>query len=284
MMDKTLSYSDKTHQKSMFAQDTMDAPHVQNPNGVAPPVSPTPRVSSAPKPPRGSPTPPTLDDLNRNHRQRLRERLMLAGRASLQDYEMLELIMFRAIPRRDIKPLAKTLLAEFGSFSRVINAPEERLLEIKGIGQSVIQEFRIVVAACERLAQVEVLHRHVLKHWKDLVDYCRISLAHKHIEQFRILFLDKKHNLIADEQQQTGSIDHVPVYTREVVKRALQVNASALILVHNHPSGNPDPSDGDIHMTQMIQHALQAVNIDLHDHIIVGAERIYSFQDAGRLG
>ncbi len=216
---------------------------------------------------------------NRNHRQRLRSRFMRAGKQALQDYELLELIMFRAIPRRDIKPLAKTLLAEFGDFNRVISAPSSRLLAIKGVGESVIQEFRIVTAAAERLAQVEVLNRDILSDTKAMITYCHIAMAHKENEEFRILFLDRKCNLIADEEQQKGTIDHVPVYRREVVKRALELNASSVILVHNHPSGDPKPSKADVELTRHIQAALDTVKITLHDHIIIGAQSHASMHD-----
>ena len=222
-------------------------------------------------------------DHNRNHRQRLRSRFMRAGKQALQDYELLELIMFRAIPRRDIKPLAKTLLAEFGDFNRVISAPSSRLLAIKGVGESVIQEFRIVTAAAERLAQVEVLNRDILSDTKAMITYCHIAMAHKENEEFRILFLDRKCNLIADEEQQKGTIDHVPVYRREVVKRALELNASSVILVHNHPSGDPKPSKADVELTRHIQAALDTVKITLHDHIIIGAQSHASLHDLGLL-
>ena len=220
---------------------------------------------------------------NRNHRQRLRSRFMRAGKQALQDYELLELIMFRAIPRRDIKPLAKTLLAEFGDFNRVISAPSSRLLAIKGVGESVIQEFRIVTAAAERLAQVEVLNRDILSDTKAMITYCHIAMAHKENEEFRILFLDRKCNLIADEEQQKGTIDHVPVYRREVVKRALELNACSVILVHNHPSGDPKPSKADVELTRHIQAALDTVKITLHDHIIIGAQSHASLHDLGLL-
>ncbi len=222
-------------------------------------------------------------DHNRNHRQRLRSRFMRAGKQALQDYELLELIMFRAIPRRDIKPLAKTLLAEFGDFNRVISAPSSRLLAIKGVGESVIQEFRIVTAAAERLAQVEVLNRDILSNWQALLTYCHIAMAHRENEEFRILFLDKKGNLIADEEQQKGTVDHVPVYRREVVKRALELNACSLVLVHNHPSGDPKPSKADVELTRHIQAALDTVKITLHDHIIIGAQSHASLHDLGLL-
>lgn len=219
----------------------------------------------------------------RDHRARLRERFMIGGADALPDYEMLELILFRAIPRRDVKPLARALLDRFGDFNGVLSAPTARLSEIKGIGDAVITELRIVQAAAHRLARSRVLKRQVVSSWDALLDYCQTAMAHNDIEQFRILFLDRKNVLIADEAQARGTIDHVPVYPREVVKRALELNASALILVHNHPSGDPTPSEADIDMTQQIQIAADALGITLHDHLIIGKSRELSFQAEGLL-
>lgn len=219
----------------------------------------------------------------RDHRARLRERFMIGGADALPDYEMLELILFRAIPRRDVKPLARALLDRFGDFNGVLSAPTARLSEVKGIGDAVITELRIVQAAAHRLARSRVLKRQVVSSWDALLDYCQTAMAHNDIEQFRILFLDRKNVLIADEAQARGTIDHVPVYPREVVKRALELNASALILVHNHPSGDPTPSEADIDMTQQIQIAADALGITLHDHLIIGKSRELSFQAEGLL-
>ena len=177
-----------------------------------------------------------------NHRLRLRERFLAAGPGSLADYEMLELVLFRAIPRRGVKPLAKQLLDRFGDFNGVISAPPARLRDIAGIGKAVICELKVVEAAAHRLARARVMNRPALSSWPALMEYCKTTMAHREIEQFRILFLDRKNVLIADEEQARGTIDHVPVYPREVVKRALELNASAIILVHNHPSGDPTPS------------------------------------------
>ncbi|MHA3914190.1 RadC family protein [Halovulum sp. GXIMD14793] len=213
-----------------------------------------------------------------NHRTRLRQRFMSAGSAALADYEMLELILFRAIPRRDVKPLAKDLIEVFGDFNHVISAPAARLAEVKGVGEAVIQELRIVEAAAHRLAQARVLNRNVIASWDDLLSYCKTAMAHRTSEQFRVLFLDRKNVLIADEAQAQGTVDHVPVYPREVVKRALELNASALILVHNHPSGDPSPSQSDIDMTRQVEMAALSLGITLHDHVIIGKERDASFR------
>lgn len=217
----------------------------------------------------------------RDHRQRLRNRFMAGGAAAMPDYEMLELILFRAIPRRDVKPLAHLLLKTFGDFNRVISAPIERLQAINGVGQAVIQELKIVEAATHRMARSRVIQRPVISGWEHLIDYCHTSMAHRETEQFRVFFLDRKNVLIADEEQAQGTVDHVPVYPREVVKRALDLNASALILVHNHPSGDPTPSEADIGMTHQIKDAAEALGLTLHDHIIVGKERELSFRSAG---
>ena len=184
------------------------------------------------------------------HRRRLRQRFLAAGSEAISDYEMLELILFRAIPQRDVKPLAKDLLATFGSFSEVIAAPLERLKEVDGLGEAAIAELKIVQAAANRLVRGEVKQRQVLSSWSNVLDYCRAAMAFESKEHFRILFLDKGNHLIADEQHQTGTVDHTPVYPREVVKRALELSATAVILVHNHPSGDPTPSRADIDMTR----------------------------------
>jgi DNA repair protein RadC len=206
------------------------------------------------------------------HRQRLRERLLQAGTAGVRDYELLELILFRAIPQRDVKPLAKDLIARFGSFAEAIAAPIERLREVKGLGDAAITELKIVQAAASEFARGQTRKRTVLSSWSSVLDYCRTAQAFADKEQFRILFLDKRNALIADEVQQTGTIDHTPVYPREVVKRALELSATAIILVHNHPSGDPTPSQADITMTQAIVDVAKTLGIAVHDHIIVGKD------------
>lgn len=218
-----------------------------------------------------------------DHRKRLRSRFLAGGASALPDYEVLELVLFRAIPRQDVKPLAHLLLQKFGDFNGVISAPVARLKEVKGVAGAVICELKIVEAAAHRLARSRVMQRQVLSGWDALLDYCHTTMAHRDTEQFRVLFLDTKNTLIADEAQAQGTVDHVPVYPREVAKRALELNASALILVHNHPSGDPTPSDSDIAMTQQIDLASQALGLTLHDHLIIGKSRELSFRSEGLL-
>ncbi|HEY2136732.1 MAG TPA: DNA repair protein RadC [Xanthobacteraceae bacterium] len=206
------------------------------------------------------------------HRDRLRARLLAAGAEAVADYELLELVLFRALPRRDVKPLAKELLARFGSFADVVAAPPARLKELKGVGEAVIAELKIVHAAANRFARDEVKRRPALSSWSAVLDYCRTAQAFAEVEQFRILFLDKRNQLIADEVQQKGTVDHTPVYPREVVKRALELSATAVVLVHNHPSGDPTPSRADIQMTQQIVDIAKPLGIAVHDHIIVGKD------------
>ncbi len=219
----------------------------------------------------------------KDHRTRLRERFIAAGAEAMPDYELLELVLFRAIPRCDVNPLARDLLERFGDFSSVLTAPAPRLMEVPGVGDAVITELKIVEGAAQRLARSKVLRREVISSWAALIDYCHTVMAHRDTEQFRILFLDRKNVLIADEAQARGTVDHVPVYPREVVKRALELNASALILVHNHPSGDPTPSEADIIMTQNIVRAADALSISVHDHLIVGKQRELSFRSEGLL-
>ncbi len=218
-----------------------------------------------------------------DHRKRLRDRFLAGGSDALPDYEMLELVLFRAIPRQDVKPLAHALLSQFGDYNRVLSASIAQLMAVKGVGKSVATEIKIVEAAAHRLARARVIKRHVVSSWDALLDYCHTVMAHRETEQFRILFLDAKNTLIADEAQAQGTVDHVPVYPREVVKRALDLHASALILVHNHPSGDPTPSQADITMTAQIQSAAEALNITLHDHLIIGKSADLSFRARGLL-
>lgn len=218
-----------------------------------------------------------------DHRQRLRDRFMQAGGQALPDYELLELILFRAIPRQDVKPLARLLLDTFGDFNRVISASPARLQMVKGAGSAVVLELKLVEAAAQRMMRARVIHRPILSSWDALLDYCHTTMAHRETEQFRLLFLDRKNVLIADEEQSRGTVDHVPVYPREVVKRALELNASALILVHNHPSGDPTPSDADMTMTRQVQEACTALGLVLHDHLIIGKQRELSFRASGYL-
>ncbi|QIE46108.1 JAB domain-containing protein [Pseudohalocynthiibacter aestuariivivens] len=219
----------------------------------------------------------------RDHRARLRERFRLGGAQAIPDYELLELVLFRAIPRRDVKPLARSLLDTFGDFNGVISASPVRLCEVSGVGDAVVTELKIVEAASQRLARARIMRRQVISSWDALLDYCHTKMAHRGTEQFRLFFLDTKNTLIADEEQANGTVDHVPVYPREVVKRALELNASALILVHNHPSGDPTPSQSDIDMTRQIADAAQVMGITLHDHLIIGKSCELSFRSEGYL-
>ena len=212
------------------------------------------------------------------HRERLRGRFREAGADAVSDYELLELVLFRAIPQRDVKPLAKELVLKFGSFAEVVAATPKRLAEVKGVGEAAITELKIVHAAANRLTRGQVQKRPVLSSWSSVIDYCRTAMAYADKEQFRLLFLDKRNQLIADELQQTGTVDHTPVYPREVVKRALELSASALIMVHNHPSGDPTPSHADIQMTQAIIDVAKPLGIAVHDHLIVGKEGHASFK------
>ena len=218
-----------------------------------------------------------------DHRQRLRARFMEGGADALPDYELLELVLFAAIPRRDVKPLAKTLIAKFGSFADVIAAPRERLLEVDGVGETVVTYLKIVEAAALRLSKTRLLNRPALSSWNALLDYCAAAMARNPNEEFRVLFLDRKNMLIEDEVQGTGTVDHTPVYPREIVKRALELGASSLILVHNHPSGDPTPSRADIEMTREIVSAAKALRIQVHDHLVIGRKGHASFKALGLL-
>ena len=207
------------------------------------------------------------------HRERARERFLATGGERLQDYELLELLLHILLPRKDTKPLAKELLREFGSFSAVLAAPPARLREFKGLGELTVANLKVVLAVAQRFARDQVsAEKPVLSSWQALLDYARAAMAYSDIEQFRILFLDKKNRLIADEVQQSGTVDHTPVYPREVVKRALELSASALILIHNHPSGDPTPSSADVQMTRQIVDVLKPLGMTLHDHIIIGKD------------
>lgn len=231
--------------------------------------------------PDGSkPEKPKPTDHMAGHRDRLRKRF-LASPAAVPDYELLELILFRTIPRRDVKPLAKELIATFGSFGAVLHAEPARLIEVKGIKDATIAEFAILRETTARITQAKVMQRDVISSWGALLDYCFAAMAHNTIEQFRILFLDRQNVLIADEVQQTGTVDHTPVYPREVVKRALALNASAIILVHNHPSGDPTPSREDIDMTQQIIATAKPLGIAVHDHLVIGKGKHSSFKSLG---
>src|SRR5262249_33825072 len=214
------------------------------------------------------------------HRQRLRERLIAAGAAGLPDYELLEIILFAGNPRGDVKPLAKALIERFGGFAAALSAdPEE--LAAAGLGHAGIAALKLVREAALRLMRAELQQAPVLGSWDRLIDYCSAQIAHGKVEEFHVLFLDRKNVLMRHERQQRGTIDHTPVYTREVVKRALELGASALILVHNHPSGDPTPSRADIAVTQEIKKAAALLGLTLHDHVIIGRNRHASLRDLG---
>ncbi len=217
------------------------------------------------------------------HRDRLRTRFLKGGAEPLPDYELLELVLYLARSRGDVKPLAKALLKRFGSFAEVIGAEPAALAEIKGVGETTVAALKTVQAAAQRLARGEVMQRHVLSHWQQLMDYCRASMAFEAIEQFRVLYLDNRNHLIADEMLHKGTVDHTPVYPREVVKRALELGATALIMVHNHPSGDPTPSKADIEMTREVKEAGEKLGITLHDHVIVAKGGTNSFKTLGLL-
>jgi DNA repair protein RadC len=204
------------------------------------------------------------------HRERLRARFRENGAENLPDYELLELLLFAVVPRRDTKPIAKALLSRFGSFSEVLSAPEGQLREVKGVGDGMVTQLKVVLASAKRYARDQVRERPVLSSWSAVIDYCKAAMAFEPIEHFRVLFLNKKNELIADEVQQRGTVDHTPVYPREVVKRALELSATAIILAHNHPSGDPTPSAADITMTRQIADIAKPMGILLHDHVIVG--------------
>ncbi|MFA7306758.1 MAG: DNA repair protein RadC [Hyphomicrobium sp.] len=218
----------------------------------------------------GAPKAQATPDDKAGHRGRLRERFTNGGADAVPDYELLEMILFRAFPRIDTKPIAKRLLARFGSFAEVVSAPPERLKEIEGIGDRAVQELKLIKTAAERLTRGEIKSRPALSSWSGVLDYLRLAQGFEDREHFRILFLDKKNALIADEVQGRGTVDHTPVYVREVVKRALELSATAIILVHNHPSGDPTPSRADIDVTKQIIDAAKPLGVTVHDHVIVG--------------
>jgi DNA repair protein RadC len=217
------------------------------------------------------------------HRERLRTRFISGGADALPDYELLELVLFRSLLRRDVKPIAKRLIQRFGSFAEVMGAPPERLREVEGVGESTATDLKLIAAAAQRIARGGVAKRKVLSSWASVIEYCRTSMAFAEREEFRILFLDKRNQLIADETQQRGTVDHTPVYPREIVRRALELSATALILVHNHPSGDPAPSPADIRMTLDIQQIARPLGISIHDHVIVGRNGHASLKGLGHL-
>lgn len=217
------------------------------------------------------------------HRERLRARFLRRGVEAVGDYELLELLLFNARPRGDVKPLAKALLRQFGDFAGVISASAEELAQVPGLGQSSIASLKAVQAAALKLIMAPLSKRPVLASWQHLLDYCRASMAYLKVEQLRLIYLDRQNKLIADEVMQQGTVDHTPVYPREVVKRALDLGAAAIIMVHNHPGGDSKPSEADITMTDQVAAAVAAIDIQLHDHVIIGRDGYSSFKSMGLL-
>lgn len=271
--------------------DVVTPPPANAPVSQPPTKPPTKPLTKPPTKPQ--PHPPTQAQAHAQpakrpsyisgHRKRLRSRFLTAGAGALPDYELLEMLLFRVLGNGDVKPLANRLIATFGDFAGVLSAPIDRLQEVPGVGPEIAFDLKVIESATHRMSQGKVLKRPVISSWQALLDYCRISMAHRDTELFRILFLDRKNILIADEIQGTGTVDHVPVYPREVIKRALALNASALILVHNHPSGDPTPSEADIDMTDTIRRACETVGIVLHDHLIIGKSSEVSLKSDGYL-
>lgn len=219
--------------------------------------------------------------LHSGHRKRLRERFLKGGAEALADYELLEMILFPAKPMGDVKPIAKSLLAKFKTFGGVLHAESEMLLKVEGVSEAALVAIKVAKAASERLLKEEVEDKPVMKSWTQLLDYCRIHIGHNTHEEFHVLFLDSKLQLIADERQQKGTVNHTPVYPREVVKRALELGASSLILAHNHPSGDVNPSKEDVDITKLIIAAAKPLGIEVHDHLIIGAKKHFSFKSKG---
>lgn len=222
-------------------------------------------------------------DAPQDHRIRLRRRFMEGGAAAMPDAELLELLLYRALPRGDVAPLARTLLHRFGDLAHVMAAPPERLAEVAGMGRAAAEQVKMLEALAHRMARARIMNRPVLCSWDALLDYLRTAMAHQPTERLRVLYLDRRNVLVADEEQGNGTVDHVPVYPREVVRRALALDASALILAHNHPSGDPTPSDSDIAMTRAVRDAAATLGIVLHDHVVVGKGREVSFRGEGMM-
>ncbi|WP_417810188.1 RadC family protein [Thalassospira alkalitolerans] len=254
----------------VFFDQTRDAiPAGQSPGQPAPETPASETTEKKPKP------------HYHGHRQRLRERFIKGGSNALADYELLELMLCMAMPRGDVKPLAKSLIAQFGSFANVLAARPEDLQKAKGLGEAGIAAIKIAEASAQFLARERAMELPVIASWEQLIDYCRVRLGHRKTEELHLLFLDRKNRLIADECHQTGTVDHTPVYPREVIKRALELHASAIILVHNHPSGDATPSRGDIDMTRKIIDAAKPMEITIHDHIIISQAGYNSFKTLG---
>lgn len=221
--------------------------------------------------------------LHSGHRKRLRERFLTAGPAALADYELLEMLLFPAKPVGDVKPMAKALLTAFGSFGKVLYADPSQMMKVEGVNEAAVVAIKVAKAASERLLREEVTAQPVINSWESLIHYCRVHIGHNREEEFHLLFLNTKLELMANERQQKGTVNHTSVYPREVVKRALEIGASSLILVHNHPSGDVNPSKSDVEMTRQIVAAAHVLGIAVHDHIIIGQHRHFSFREKGLL-
>ena len=217
------------------------------------------------------------------HRKRLRDRFRKGGPDAVQEYELLEMILFRAIPRRDVKQLTHELIDRFGDLSAVLSAPRRELTAIHGVSDSVVDEFALVRAVALNIGQSTIINKKALANWDALLAYCRTKMAENKIEEFHVIFLDKQNNIIADEQMGSGTVDHTPVYPREVIKRALELNATALIIAHNHPSGDPSPSRADIEITHRLRDLAHGFNIALHDHLVASRGGVLSFKEQGLL-
>ena len=265
-------------------EKAVEKPAVKTNPNIPSPVSAQRRLPEAKQDAVTKPTPKKTKKLKphyHGHRDRLRARFKESGAAALADYELLELYLFNSIPQGDVKPVAKALIEKFGSFAEVCAAPTHRLTEVKGIGPKTALDLQIIKAAATKLGQESVLGRPILSSWTALLDYCRSAMQFEGVEQFRVLFLDRKNRLIADEVLGQGTVDRAPVYPREIMKRALDLEATALILAHNHPSGDPTPSQSDIDMTTHIISAAKPLSIAVHDHLIIGRENIASFKTLG---
>lgn len=219
----------------------------------------------------------------RDHRKRLRARFLGGGAQAMPDYELLEMLLFGAVPRQDVKPLAHALIRQFGDLAGALGATPAQLRKVDGVGETVLCTLKLAEAVAARSARAKVLNRTVISSWDALLTYCHTAMAHREVEHVRVLFLDRKNRLIDDQELARGTVDHVPVYPREILRTALEVNASALILVHNHPSGDPTPSQADIAMTERIRHGAEALSLVLHDHLIIGRSREFSFKAEGLL-
>ncbi len=217
------------------------------------------------------------------HRARLKQRFLKSGADALADYELIELLLFLAVRRRDVRPLAKALLRRFGSFAGVVNAPAGQIKEIDGLGDSAVIALRTAQATAVHLLRSELKGRPVLGAWNKVIDYLKADMAWRAEENVRVLYMNQKNVLIADELLHQGTVNQAAVYPREIAKRALELRATAAILVHNHPSGDATPSATDVDLTRVVRDALKAVGVALHDHIVVARDGTASLRDLGKM-